>query len=143
VPSIPHLFWYALRKVTATLLANVIDTGTGVVLIYQSTHLNNIWYSFKPILGIPYFSVSISLNVLLTLIIVTRLILHSRSVGSALGPLVRPSRLYNAIVTILIESSALYALFSLLFIATWATKTRAIGLFLPILAETQVRSITL
>ena len=57
-----------------------------------------------------------------------------------MGPLVRPSRLYNDIAAILIESSAIYAIVSLLLIGLWATKNRALGMFLPILAETQVRT---
>ena len=140
MPDIPRLLWYALYKLTVTLLCNGINTATGLVLAYQTTKPNNLWYSFTSDLGLPYLSISVSLNVLLTLIIVARLVLHSRSIRHAMGPLVRPSRLYNDIAAILIESSAIYAIASLLLIGLWATKNRALGIFLPILAETQVRT---
>ena len=141
VPDIPRIFWYAPCQPAVSFSSNGIDAATGLVLAYQTTKPSNLWYSFKANLGLPYFSISVSLNVLLTLIIVARLVLHSRSIRHAMGPLARPSRLYNDIVTILIESSAIYAIASLLLIGLWATKSRAIGIFLPILAETQVRTI--
>ena len=47
--------------------------------------------------------------------------------------------LYKAIVTMLVESSALYAVNSLLFIASWRAGNHAADIFVPMLAETQVR----
>ena len=47
--------------------------------------------------------------------------------------------LYKTIITVLIESSALYAVNSLLFVAPWGAKSHVADIFLPILAETQVR----
>ena len=48
--------------------------------------------------------------------------------------------LYKAIITMLIESSALYAVNSLLFVGPWGAGNHAADIFLPILAETQVRA---
>jgi hypothetical protein len=87
----------------------------------------------------PYFSISVSLNVLLTLMIAVRLILHSREIRGIAGSLVKPDRLYKAIVTILIESSAIYAISFLLFIGSWAAGSSVQNIFLQALAETQVR----
>ena len=112
----------------------------GVMFIYQTSQPNSsIWNSIAINFGLPYFSISISLNVLLTLMIVVRLALHSRNIRSAMGAPVGISGLYKAIVTMLIESSALYAVNSLLFIGPWAAGNHAADIFLPILAETQVR----
>ena len=87
----------------------------------------------------PYFSISVSLNVLLTLMIVVRLVLHCRDIRSAMGSLVRPDRLYGAIVTILVESSALYAISCLLFISSCASGSFVRNIFLQALTDTQVR----
>jgi len=48
------------------------------------------------------------------------------------------SSLYRTIVTMLIESSALYAITSLLFVGPYAANDYASDIFLPILAEVQV-----
>ena len=111
----------------------------GIVLVYQTSQPSSIWNSLAATTGIPYFSISVSLNVLLTLMIVTRLILHGRNIQSAMGGPVRVGGLYKTVVTMLIESCALYAVTSLLFIGPWYAKNHASDIFLPILAEVQVR----
>lgn len=89
--------------------------------------------------GLPYLSISISLNVLLTLMIVVRLVLHSRSIRAAMGTSSGIGSLYRATVAMLIESSALYAVSSLLVIGLWVARGGAAEIFLPILCEAQVR----
>ena len=89
-------------------------------------------------IGIPYFSISMSLNILLTLMIVVRLALHNRRLRSVQVGLV--DKTYTTVSAMIIESSALYAVSSLLFIGPWAAKSWIAGVFSPILAETQVRA---
>ena len=113
----------------------------GIVTLYLASQPNsNLWKGFTTNFGLPYFTISVGLNVLLTLMISTRLILHSRNVRGAMGPTSRVSSLYKAIVTMLIESSSLYAVTSLLFIVPYAANNYASDIFLPILAEVQVGS---
>ena len=88
--------------------------------------------------GVPYYTISLSLNVLLTLLIVTRLALHHRAVNKALGTSAPSGGLYKALVTMLVESCALYAVSYLLFIGPWASGSAVSNIFFPILAETQV-----
>jgi len=112
----------------------------GITFVYQTSQPNSsFWNSTAIDFGIPYFSISLSLNILLTFLIVTRLILHSRNVRVAMGGPGGAAGLYKAIVTMLIESCALYAVNSLLFVGPWGAGNHAADLFLPILAETQVR----
>ena len=120
--------------------SNVINIATGVVtLIRRSSRPgSNIWNSVTIDFGVPYLSISVSLNLLLTLMIVTRLVLHNREIRTAMGAPSGLTGLYKAIITMLIESSALYAVNSLLFVGPWGAKNHAADIFLPILAETQV-----
>ena len=90
--------------------------------------------------GLPYFLISLPLNVLLTLMIVVRLVLHSRRTRNTTGALARIGGVYRTVATMLIESSALYAMSSLLVIGPLVAKHWAAVMFLPILAETQVRA---
>ena len=85
-----------------------------------------------------YLSISTSLNVLLTLMIVIRLILHTRNIRNAMG-IGGIGGLCKAISTMLIESYALYAVTLLLVIIPLAIQNYAMDIF-PILAKTQVRA---
>ena len=70
--------------------------------------------------------------------IVARLILHSRTIRRVMGGPDKTGGLYTAIVTILIESCALYAINFLVFIGCWAANNNASTIFFPILVGTQV-----
>lgn len=116
----------------------------GIAFIYQisrpiSLELDSVTVAD---FGTPYYSISISLNVLLTLLIVTRLVRHSRNVRNALGASARAGGLYKTAVTMLIESCALYAVSYILFIGPWAIGDPVANIFFPILAETQVRTVS-
>jgi len=117
----------------ATLRADAGDTGLGIVLIYQTTTVmpGAIWF------GLPYLSLSLSLNVVLTLMIVVRLVLHGKNVRAATGSPAGISGLYKTIATMLIESSALFAVTSML--AAGPQSSVMSNIFMPALAVTQVR----
>jgi hypothetical protein len=89
------------------------------------------------------FATTLSLNLLLTLMIVIRLILHSRSIRKALGSLAGPgaSGLYEAIVTVLVESSAVYTVSFLLVVVSWGVNNSIENTFLLVLPNIQVRGV--
>ena len=110
----------------------------GIMFLYQLSELTggvylSVWFD------LPYFSISLSLNVLLTLMIVIRLILHTRDIRASMGG-TGISGLYKVIVTMLIESSALYAVSSLLVLGPSSAENSTADIFMPILVETQVRA---
>jgi hypothetical protein len=91
--------------------------------------------------GIPYFAISLALNVLLTLMIVIRLIIHIKNVRKAMGVHAAGTiGLYRTVVTVFIESSALYTVTFLLYIGPWSALNYAQYLFFPPLAQIQVRA---
>ena len=111
-------------------------------MIVDQVHASST-YSWAPIserFGIPYFSISVSLNVLLTLMIVVRLVVYGRKIRVSAGSPVGITGLYKTIATMLIESCALFAVSSLLFIGLLATANPVSIVFFPILTETQVRT---
>jgi hypothetical protein len=91
-------------------------------------------------IGVP-FSISVSLDIILTAMIIVRLVLLSREIRNAMNAPFRLSGLYKAVITILGESCALYAVTFLLWIGTWATDNPVQYFFFPILAQTQVRGL--
>ena len=74
--------------------------------------------------------------------IVIRPALHRKNIQNAMGPLYRTGGLYGAVVTMLVESCALYAVNSALYIGPWGAGSHVADIF-PILSETQVRDISL
>ena len=85
--------------------------------------------------GFTYFTVSFSLNLLLTSMIIIRLILHRRNIRSAMGASAGADQLYGTVITMLIESSAFYAISFLLFFGPWAAGNSLQGTFWSILFE--------
>ncbi|KAF5364389.1 hypothetical protein D9757_011898 [Collybiopsis confluens] len=114
------------------------SAAMGIMFLYQSSSPNsNLFSSGAVDFGLPYFAIATTLNILLTLLISVQLILHQRHFKD--NNLVHGRGLsYSAIVTMLVESSALYSIFSLLFLGTYASGSSASALFLPILAQTQI-----
>ena len=85
--------------------------------LYQTSQPNSsVWNTVAIDFGLPYFSVSIGLNI-----------------RTAMGAPSGTTGLYKAIIAMLIESSAFYAVSSLLFIGTWGAGSHAADIFLGIL----------
>ena len=116
--------------------ANVVNVAMGIAVVYQNSHTAGVaaWSSF------PYFSITLSLNILLTLMISVRVILHARNTRNALG-IAGIGGLCKTIVTMLVESCALYAVSSLLVIIPLGAGNLITNFFLFILPETQVRAL--
>ena len=119
------------HKSEMTLRTDIGCIAFGIAFVYQSLGPAGITWS-----GLPYYGISLSLNVLLTLMIVVRLTIHTRNTRTALG-MTGIGGLSKAIVTMLVESCAIFAVSSLLVIATWG-KSPIVNIFLPILYQTQV-----
>ena len=125
-----------LPEPTMTLRANIGSIVMGIMFVYQAVIPAGITWS-----GLPYYSISLSLNVLLTLMIVVRLIVHARNARTALGT-TGIGGLYKAVITMLVESCAIFTVSSLLVIGPWgAGISPIVNLFMPILYQTQVRAI--
>ena len=106
----------------------------GIVLTYQATQLTTFEWA-----GIPYFSLSLSLNIILTLMIVVRLTLHVRGVRAVMGK-VGSGGLCKAIVTMFVESCAINAVTSVLVLGLLGAGNDPMGILLPILPRTRVRA---
>jgi len=72
--------------------------------------------------------------------IVVRLALHVRNIRSVVGAPSGLTGLYKTVFIMLIESSAIYAASSLLFLGFWGSRSYISDVPLAIHAETQVRS---
>jgi len=128
---------YLSSRMARMLEAHLDSIATGTLFLFQNRGgaLSNLCS------GLVYFSISLSLNVTLTLATVVRLVLHGKNVRATTGTPAGLSGPYKIIATTLVESSALFTASSLLVIGPLAAKSTVTDLFFPILAETQVRAL--
>ena len=115
-------------------------TATGIAYIYADTVQTgpDMFQSRK--WGDVYYPIAFSLNVVLTLMIIMRLFLHRKDIRRALGDQIGAGRLYKEIITMFVESGALYAASIVLYLGTWATGSVAMPVVVGILYEVQVRT---
>lgn len=83
----------------------------------------------------PYFSVSLGLNILLTAGIVIRLLVFRRRITSAFGP--AHGSHYTSIISIIVESAALYSAFSIFFIIPFARNSLITGVPMQLIGQVQ------
>ena len=126
------------------MLTNIIDAVLGTAYIYLVSV--PIWRTSVIALNIAtsYYSICLSLNIILTLMIVVRLMVHIRDVRKATGALNGSTSLHTAaatVVTMVIESYALYAITILPWVVTWAVESWVVTLFSGAVGSIQVRNV--
>lgn len=111
----------------------------GVILLFQLTQPQaNLWTKTTLNFGIPYWSISAGLNILVTSLIVARLYFIRRKTRAVLSS--SHSRTYTSIAAMLVESAALYSTVALIFIITYARNSMVQNLMLPLLGQVQAIS---
>ncbi len=92
-------------------------------------------------LGIAFWSISAGLNIVFTFLISTRLLLIRRRANAVLGP--SHGSHYTSVLAIVIESAALYSLWALIFLITYARNNPIQNILLPPLGQIEVCRIPL
>ncbi|KIK90763.1 hypothetical protein PAXRUDRAFT_665507 [Paxillus rubicundulus Ve08.2h10] len=129
-------YWLWASLLPAFFLCGVI--AMGICVIVKAYNLDLTFYSQSSTqFAVPYYACSLALSLTSTILIVARLCLYKRRLdrspigGSVASP-------YLGIIVIIIESSGLYALWSLLFLITYITNNPFQYMFLPSLAQVQI-----
>lgn len=130
------------QRASEAVSANPTYAATGIVYIRQVSQQVNIIRLASAVnhFGIPHHTLSVAVNVLLTLMIVIRLLLHGRKTRQAMGASTPAGGWYKIVITVLTESCALFAISFLLFIGFWAALNPLASAFFSIVVGTQVRS---
>ena len=126
--------YLSFSRMSVTLKANIHKIVMGLLSVISGWKAAIVTY-------VPFLSISVSLNVTLTLMIVLRIVLHSRFVRAAMGSQAGIGGLYKTIATMLIESCALFAVSSLFAVGSFAADNETAYLAFPILTEIQVRAL--
>lgn len=84
-----------------------------------------------------YYVMSLSLNIIVTLLIAGRLLIFRYRMHKIMGP--HHTSTYSNIVAILVESAALYSVFAVLFIVPFGLGNPVGNIFLQVVNQVQVR----
>ena len=122
-------------------LTNTTNAVLGIAYVYYHSGIR--YYTITEIsIATSYLSICLSLNILLTLMIVIRLIAHIRNIRKVVGASDGSSGLHTVTATVammLIESYALYAGVLLAYTIPWALDNLVATLFSGVLGAVQVR----
>jgi len=84
----------------------------------------------------PYFWMSLSLNISMTIAICSRLLFYRRRITKVLGP--NHGTQYTSVAAMIVESSFIYSAFSLLFLIPFALNNPIQNAFIQLMGEIQV-----
>lgn len=97
----------------------------------------NLWTQITFTFAVPYWSLSIAINILLTLLIIIRLVTIRNRLRAALGN--QHTKTYTSLIAIMVESASIYSTISLIYIVAYAKSWKVQNLVLPALAQVMVR----
>lgn len=109
----------------------------GTLWTLQSSQPGLSLYSVLPLAyGTSYYVISLSVNIILTILITVRLLLYRRQIIATLSS--DHGKHYFSLATIIIESAAIYSLFALIFIISYAVGNPINQIFLTSASTAQV-----
>ncbi|KAF9467896.1 hypothetical protein BDZ94DRAFT_1287535 [Collybia nuda] len=118
----------------ATLTTSFI-MGT-LFLVQVSAPASSIWATNSINFTLPYFCISLALNIVSTIAIVSRLLYYRHRTASTLGT--AHGTQYTTIASMLVESAAVYSISSLLFLVPFIVEHPIQNVFLGLLSPAQV-----
>ena len=116
-------------------MTNGSSIALGVAWIFQSSR-RSLYSSIAIAFGTAYYMSSLGVNILVTILITTRLILHRREIMDILPP--EHAACYASMTSIIIESAALYSVTALVFIISYALDNPINLIFLSLASACQV-----
>ncbi|KAI0749659.1 hypothetical protein C8Q80DRAFT_1101643 [Daedaleopsis nitida] len=129
-----YVVWNTVWILVFPLLVFMASTALSILTLFQASRPDaSLWTNTTIQISLPYFSISIALNVLLTLLLVGRLLYMSEQAKRTIGR--DHAATYTSIVAMLVESAVPYAVAGLLFIITYARNSNVQNIMLPILSQ--------
>lgn len=108
----------------------------GILFAVETASPAGLFGSVTASFAIPYFAMSLALNVLLTAMIAGRIWYYQKSVESAVGS--EYAIHYTSVTTMFVESAAIYTVVSLLLLATFTVGNPINQIWLGIAPSVQV-----
>ena len=99
----------------------------------------NLWTHLTFSFALPYWSLSIAVNMLLTLLIIIRLVIIRNGLRATLGK--QHTKTYTSLIAIMVESASIYTTVGLIYIVAFARNWKVQNVVLPVLGQVMVRFI--
>lgn len=148
-----HLFWLAMEVAhtfpycylsgilgfvfhlprNMPLMINLIAMGIGL-LIQVSRPTLSIWSSLN--FSLPFFTLSLSHNIIITLLIALRLLIQRKHIADVLG--YKHAQQYISIVAIVVESAAIFSITSITFLGLYLSNNSVQNVYFQILPQVEV-----
>ncbi|KAF7305424.1 hypothetical protein HMN09_00794800 [Mycena chlorophos] len=116
------------------LLGSVVSSLALIVTSFKLA--DSFWAALSVQFGTAYWSLSIALNILLTVLITARILVIRRRIKRSLG--LQHAQRYFSAIAMLVESASLYAAFGLVFIVAYAKGSEVQNWIFPPLGQVQV-----
>ncbi|KAF7333581.1 hypothetical protein MSAN_02417100 [Mycena sanguinolenta] len=123
IVAVPAIAFLTSMVLSAILIAELSQPG------------NTFWSTICIKLAIPYWSISISMTVILTALIAGRLLFMRYRFKKLVGA--SSSIPYVTITAMLVESATIYSMNGILFLASYGVDSPVQNLWLPLLGQTQ------
>jgi len=128
---------YTALVVALPALIYVGSLAMGFMFIIQTSFPNgSLWANGQITFTLPYFVLSVSMSIITTGLMLGRILSYIRKIRVVLGK--HQSTPYTSVSAILVESCALYATFSLIFVVLYAINHPIQFVFLSALANVQI-----
>ncbi|KAI0646408.1 hypothetical protein C8Q79DRAFT_667831 [Trametes meyenii] len=132
------LFKFSKIAVVGCVITMLALVGVGIAFLRDIGRLDfTLWTNARTAPSLAYLSLSFSVNVVLTLMIVLRLLVARREIKDTLGS--RHASIYTSVMAMVIESASLYTVVVLLSIVACAARSPLQNAVLPMLGQLQVR----
>ncbi|KAJ4485577.1 hypothetical protein J3R30DRAFT_3281599 [Lentinula aciculospora] len=118
-----YILWSTWKIVVFPSLLYLGGLSMSILLIYESAQPGaNFFVGHAVDFGIPYISLTISLNIIVTALICGRLLYLRTEVNKILGP--SYAKMYTDIIAILVESAALFTVLGIVYVVVYARKSQ-------------------
>uniref|UniRef100_A0A8H7XJQ7 Uncharacterized protein n=1 Tax=Psilocybe cubensis TaxID=181762 RepID=A0A8H7XJQ7_PSICU len=125
--------WYVI---VVPVMAWIVMLILGAFFILQAARPDSsLWSHITLNFSLPYFSLTMATNILLTLMLVIRLLYMRHKVMKIIDR--SHGKTYTNIVTMLLESAAIYGVVSFIFLVLYIKGNTAALLFIPLLTQVQ------
>ncbi|KAJ7929590.1 hypothetical protein B0H13DRAFT_1596114 [Mycena leptocephala] len=122
--------------ITFPIILLLASFGMGTLWTLESSQPTLSMYSALPLAyGTSYYAISLSANIILTLLIIGRLVSYRRTLIQSLPA--ESANHYISLAAVIIESAALYSVFAILFLITYAVNNPTNQVWLAVASACQ------
>jgi len=132
-----YVVWNSNWYITIIPLMMLITSITLAILrtIAAAQPLSSLWAASAERFGLPYWAISMTLNVVVTVLIIGRLFWARKQLRETMGP--SYGTMYTGVAAMLIESAVPYAIISFILIVLYGIGNTANVLFVPLYCQVQ------